>query len=78
MEGFINQLVYLNDTFSMDLMKKYIFKIIPMVNIDGVMYGNSRCDITGSDTNRKWTRNPNSPLYPVISAIKKLVHNLVN
>ena len=62
----------------MELMKRYIFKIIPMVNIDGVMYGNSRCDITGSDTNRKWTKHPNSPLYPIISAIRKLVNNLVH
>lgn len=48
-----------------------------MANIDGVIYGNSRCDITGSDLNRKWTKNPNHPLYPVITAVKKMVSNLV-
>jgi hypothetical protein len=47
-----------------------------MVNIDGVIYGNSRCDITGSDANRKWTKNPNQFLYPIITAIKKMVSNL--
>jgi len=30
-----------------------------MANIDGVIYGNSRCDISGSDCNRKWTKNSN-------------------
>ena len=72
MEGFINSLVYLNDESSVELLKNYIFKIIPMVNIDGVIYGNSRCDITGSDINRKWTRHPNQFMYPIISAIRKL------
>jgi len=48
-----------------------------MVNIDGVIYGNSRCDISGSDGNRKWTKNPNTFLYPIISAIKKLANNLI-
>ena len=43
-----------------------------MVNIDGVIYGNSRCDITGSDINRKWTRNPNKFMYPTIAAIRTL------
>lgn len=48
-----------------------------MVNIDGVIYGNSRCDIAGSDVNRKWTKNPNQFLYPIINAIKKMVSNLI-
>lgn len=77
MEGFINQLVYLQQESSVDLLKRYIFKIVPMVNIDGVIYGNSRCDISGSDGNRKWTKNPNTFLYPIISAIKKLANNLI-
>ena len=48
-----------------------------MVNIDGVIYGNSRCDITGSDVNRKWTKSLNQFLYPIVIAIKKMVNNLV-
>lgn len=76
-EGFISQLVELEDERYADLLRRYIFKIVPMVNVDGVIYGNSRCDISGADGNRKWTRNPNSSLYPVIAAIKKLVGNLI-
>jgi len=34
------------------LREKYIFKIIPMVNADGVMYGNFRCNLSGDDLNR--------------------------
>ena len=43
-----------------------------MVNIDGVIYGNSRCDITGSDLNRKW-KDTSHMLYPQISKIKKRI-----
>lgn len=31
-----------------------IFKIIPMLNPDGVINGNYRCSIAGCDLNRKW------------------------
>ena len=57
-------------------MKRFIFKVVPMVNIDGVVYGNSRCDINGNDVNRKWTRNPNNFLYPVITATKGMFYKL--
>ena len=62
---------------SEQLLKKYIFKIVPMVNIDGVIYGNSRCDISGADCNRKWTKHSNSALYPIVTAIRKLAADLI-
>ena len=49
-----------------------------MVNVDGVIYGNSRCEISGSDVNRKWTRNPNKFLYPILGAIKKLFQQMIS
>ena len=76
MEGFINSLVQMNHEFSVYLLQNYIFKIVPMVNIDGVIYGNSRCDISGTDVNRKWTRNPHKMMYPVVSAIRNLFNRL--
>lgn len=76
MEGVINCLLQCGEAAA-DLLKRYIFKLVPMANIDGVIYGNSRCDIPGSDANRKWTRGSNQFLYPVISALKKLVGNLI-
>jgi len=34
------------------LREKLIFKIIPMVNVDGVVLGNFRTSISGRDLNR--------------------------
>ena len=39
------------------LREKYIFKIIPMLNPDGVINGNYRCSLAGCDLNRRW-KNP--------------------
>ena len=68
MEGCLRYLVggSLEATF---LLNKYIFKIVPMVNVDGVLYGNSRCDISGSDINRQW-QYPNRNLHPTVFACK--------
>ncbi len=48
-----------------------------MVNVDGVVYGNARCDITGNDINRKWTRNPNKYIYPIVSGVKNIFSRLI-
>lgn len=36
------------------LRKNFVFKIIPMVNPDGVVVGNYRTNLMGHDLNRKW------------------------
>ena len=52
-EGVIRAL--LKDTpESKYLLENFIFKVFPMVNVDGVIYGNFRCDVTGVDLNRRW------------------------
>ena len=49
-----------NDPMAKKMRMKYLFKIVPMLNPDGVRYGNYRCDIFGYDLNRKWKKpNPN-------------------
>jgi hypothetical protein len=36
-----------------------------MINIDGVIYGNFRCDVSGVDLNRQW-KEPSRYLHPHI------------
>ena len=38
------------------LRDRYIFKIIPMLNPDGVIHGNYRCSLAGCDLNRQWKK----------------------
>jgi cytosolic carboxypeptidase protein 2/3 len=47
----------------------YIIKIIPMINPDGVVIGNSRCSLAGLDLNRRWSE-PNPIMHPEIFYIK--------
>ena len=46
-----------------ELRKKLIFKIVPMINADGVMIGNTRCSLIGRDVNRLFG-SPNQKLTP--------------
>ncbi len=43
-----------------------------MLNPDGVINGNYRCSLAGSDLNRRY-KVPSKVLHPVIFSIKKLV-----
>ncbi|XP_065497778.1 cytosolic carboxypeptidase 4 isoform X2 [Caloenas nicobarica] len=56
-----------------DLLRKcFIFKIIPMLNPDGVINGNHRCSLSGDDLNRQWL-TPSSQLHPTIYHAKGLL-----
>ena len=37
-----------------ELRKKIVFKIVPMLNPDGVIVGNYRCTLAGCDMNRNF------------------------
>lgn len=54
------------------LRKKFIFKVVPMLNPDGVIYGNYRCSLLGVDLNRRWEK-PQKNLHPTIYYSKKLL-----
>ena len=70
-EGIIDFLIS-NQPIAMELRSLYIFKIIPMLNPEGVIAGNYRCSITGVDLNRRWN-NPDEILHPQIFYLKSLL-----
>ncbi|XP_033108379.1 cytosolic carboxypeptidase 1-like isoform X2 [Anneissia japonica] len=59
------------------LRETYIFKVVPMLNPDGVINGNHRCSLTGEDLNRRWI-SPNPELHPTIYHTKGLLQYLTN
>ncbi|GFO08515.1 cytosolic carboxypeptidase 1 [Plakobranchus ocellatus] len=57
----------------------YIFKIVPMLNPDGVLNGNHRSSLVGEDLNRRWGK-PCPVLHPTIYHTKGLLLylNMIN
>jgi hypothetical protein len=55
MEGVLKSLVKRGDTIGEYLMQKWVFYVVPMINPDGVFWGNSRTSLAGVDLNRRWT-----------------------
>ena len=56
------------------LRENYLFKIIPMINVDGVIAGNTRTSYSGCDLNRRW-ENPDEYYHPEIFYAKKMIKN---
>ncbi|CAB3411218.1 unnamed protein product [Caenorhabditis bovis] len=71
LHGFIEFLVS-NDDRAHKLRKVYCFKIVPMLNPDGVSLGNYRCSLLGYDLNRMW-REPSEWAHSSIFAVKGLL-----
>ena len=46
------------------LRKYYVFYIIPMVNIDGIIFGHYRTNLRGKDLNRRWDSIDKDGVYP--------------
>lgn len=57
------------------LRRNVVFKVIPMLNPDGVVVGNFRTSLCGRDLNRTFKMN-NDFLIPEVRALKELVVRL--
>jgi len=53
----------------------FVFKIVPMLNPDGVVFGNNRVNLSGVDLNRTWKR-PIKTEHPTIYYWKNLIRDL--
>eukprot|EP01083_Nonionella_stella_P105591 303804_1 len=50
----------------------FVFKVVPMLNVDGVINGNYRCSLAGVDLNRQWIE-PSRKLHPTVYYLKQMV-----
>ena len=55
--------------------KNVVFKVIPMINPDGVIFGNYRTSLSGKDLNRMF-RAKNQDLIPEVSELKCFIKRL--
>lgn len=72
MKGFVDFLFSKNNEMAIKLREKYVFKILPMLNPDGVARGHYRMDTRGVNLNRDY-ENPSKKQSPTIFAAKKLI-----
>ncbi|CEM05679.1 unnamed protein product [Vitrella brassicaformis CCMP3155] len=72
--GFIRFLVG-DSPHAILLRRAYHFVVVPMMNPDGVIYGNYRCSLAGVDLNRVFA-SPKEFLHPSVFHLKKLLRQL--
>ena len=59
------------------LRERFVFKLVPLLNPDGVVNGSHRCSLAGVDLNRVWDR-PSPLLHPEIFHAKGVVQYAVD
>ncbi|XP_043788107.1 cytosolic carboxypeptidase-like protein 5 isoform X2 [Apis laboriosa] len=70
--GFLNFLINREDHIAINLRRLYVFKLIPMLNPDGVARGHYRMDTRGINLNRVYL-NPSLKDHPTIYAARNLI-----
>ncbi|XP_017763327.1 PREDICTED: cytosolic carboxypeptidase 2-like [Eufriesea mexicana] len=58
------------------LRERFVFKLIPMLNPDGVIVGNNRCSLSGKDLNRQY-RTVMRESYPSVWHTKLMIRRLL-
>ncbi|KAL1463737.1 hypothetical protein WDU94_015463 [Cyamophila willieti] len=71
MDGIIRFLTE-NTPSAAKLRKTYVIKIVPMLNVEGVVNGCHRCCLSNEDLNRKW-KSPHPVLHPEIFHTKGMI-----
>ncbi|KAK1129290.1 hypothetical protein K0M31_020418 [Melipona bicolor] len=58
------------------LRERFVFKLVPMLNPDGVIVGNNRCSLSGKDLNRQY-RTVMRESYPSVWHTKLMIRRLL-
>ncbi|KAF6275783.1 ATP/GTP binding protein like 3 [Rhinolophus ferrumequinum] len=75
MKGFLDFL--LGDSSDAQLLRDtFVFKVVPMLNPDGVIVGNYRCSLAGQDLNRNYT-SVLKELFPSVWYTRNMIRRLM-
>lgn len=58
------------------ILANYVIKLVPMINPDGVTFGNARSSLVGVDLNRRWAK-PHCIVHPEIYYLKQIIKDSV-
>ncbi|XP_063498337.1 cytosolic carboxypeptidase 3 isoform X3 [Symphalangus syndactylus] len=75
MKGFLDYILG-NSSDAQLLRDTFVFKVVPMLNPDGVIVGNYRCSLAGRDLNRNYT-SILKETFPSVWYTRNMVHRLM-
>ncbi|XP_048731444.2 uncharacterized protein LOC125648400 isoform X14 [Ostrea edulis] len=64
------------DPVAKELRNRFIFKVVPMLNPDGVIVGNYRCSLAARDLNRNY-RHPRKESFPTVWFTKSMMEKIL-
>jgi hypothetical protein len=71
MQGMLDFLT--SDSPQAQLMRQsFVIFVVPMLNPDGVVVGNNRCNLAGVDLNRQW-KTPIKGVHPTVHSLKQFM-----
>ncbi|KJH52980.1 zinc carboxypeptidase [Dictyocaulus viviparus] len=72
MHGILETLLMSSEPLVEEMRQKFVFKIVPILNPDGVVNGSHRCSLSGNDLNRVWDR-PDRTIHPEVYHTKAVI-----